>query len=410
MNKLKRCISIILFICLIILTFSACSGSSSVSKNDNSTAACILLGNTNNVRTPSSKTLESELIYIAQNQGECSVIVIDGEPDEISFTKSLKFPKRIGKSEQQANNESYVKSKMEDIMKCTPKEEEIDILKALSEGGKALKNKDAKNKKLIIYSSGISTAGLLNFAQNPNLLYEKPEEILKTIENNKSCPDFSGIDVVWYGLGDVDDNQEKLNDYDFGCLKEIWSAILEKGGVEITDSTFNETPPIESSNDFDVEKKSFPSVSIVDFTGLIVITDKEVSFNSGKATFKYPKAAESYLKDCAENIMHSPNHSFYVVGSTASADTNEKCMNLSIKRAQAVKNVLCRFGVPSSELIIYGIGRETLSGSYNWRVNDLDKKGKLIENKAQKNRKVMIIDASSDMGKDFLRQYKSITN
>lgn len=67
----------------------------------------------------------------------------------------------------------------------------------------------------------------MNFADRPDLLYKNPNEIVEVLEDENALADLNGINVVWYGLGSVEEPQKELSYTDLDNLKAIWSAILE---------------------------------------------------------------------------------------------------------------------------------------------------------------------------------------
>ncbi len=402
MNKKNiRFFVLILSIFIVMNICSACVGESS-QKQKKSSASCILYGNTKNVGEPDSQVLLKEITQMANNKTDCSVIVIDGSPDYISYKNTIEFPETFSFIKEENDND-FLNQVVSDIKReSIPRTDEINIINALFAAEKTLSKTNISDKKIILFSSGISTDGILDFSKNPDLLNEKPKTIVKMLKENKSLPNLTGITVIWHGLGVVEEPQENLTISEQKKLEKIWKSILEACNVNMDDSDIK----LDIGNMNDQEhiaqiKSNFPIVSVACFTDEIVFMEENIGFVEETAEFKNKEKAKRKLSAYVKFLKDSNYKQFYVIGSTASDGDNQGCIDLSEDRAKAVKDVLVKLGVPASNLKIYGIGREDYSGEYKWRVNDLDKNGKLIPKAAQSNRKVVIVKASSKIGKEF---------
>lgn len=363
---------------------------------------CLLVGNTRNVLYPDKKVMKAELTQMAEQNANCFVITIDGNPNTCSRTFTVQYPESLAMF-QDANNQKYIDKTATEIMQdCIPNEAEIDILGALRSAEKEFsKNSDAK-KRIVIFSSGISTAGALNFAENPKLIEEDPNVIVAMLKASKSLPDLTNVEIVWHGFSIVEAPQEQLSALNEYRLKNLWEAILTACNATI--HSLESEIGTKNNGSAKVDKEKHPPVSTVEFPNVIDIDldETKVQFKPGSAEFLDEAKVHEELKPYAEIILQSGCKNFYLIGSTASFSTKENCLKLSTERAEAVKNVLCSFGVPASFLEVYGIGRENFGGEYKWRVNDLKADGKtLVDPLAQQNRKVMIIEKSSEKGVEF---------
>lgn len=396
-----------IFLIFLLLT-AICSGCKKEPKNiesETTNAAqpeniCILLGNTRNVARPDYDVMESEFAKMAEQGVHCSVIVIDGKPNLYSYSDTIRYPKALAFL-QENNNSNYLSKIMKEIVNnCVPRTDEIDILGALRSAEKKLSEDKNTKKKILIFSSGISTAGALNFAENPKLIEESPDVIVNMLKASKSLPDLTNIEIVWHGFSVVEEPQKQLSDINEYRLETIWKAILTACNATIV--SFESEVGAVSNYNVEEVKKDYPQVSAVEFPDVIDIDETKVQFKPRTAEFLDENKVHEELKPYAEMILQSGSKNFYLVGSTASVSGNAECLKLSTERAEAVKSVLCSFGVPASFLEVYGIGRENFGGAYKWRVNDLKADGKTLDEPlAQQNRKVMIIEKGSEKGIEF---------
>lgn len=384
---------------ILLLTFSSCEEPELESKEPMS--VCVLYGNTRNVGVIEYDVLKDEITDMANSNSDCSVIVLDGKPNTYSYSKELSYPSAPWFM-QKSSNDKYIENTVDDIIKCIPSDNEIDILSALQSAESVL-SESKKKKKIVIFSSGISTAGELNFYKYPELIEQSPNVIVNMLTKSKSMPELKGVTVEWHGFGVVESPQEKLTKINEYRLKKIWNTILKKSGAKIEGNTIKSDISSDSNYDINEVRDGYPSVNTVAFPEIIEIDDTKVEFKINSDEFLNKKKAYRDLKPYANLILESGCKSFYLVGSTASDRSKEECIGLSNDRAKTVKKVLCHYKVPSFFLKTYGIGRENFGGEYKWRVNDLDANGILITDLAQKNRKVMIIEESSEKGKEFIQ-------
>lgn len=389
----------IMMICAILLLFAACSKT----EPDPTSAVCILYGNSRNVPVPSMKVLSEEVAQMANATTYCSVIVIDGSADATSYTSTIRKPDSAIPFIDTGNNEKYINQVVNDIRKdCVPDTPEVDIIGALQNAKKVLDKENVENKKIVIFSSGISTDGELDFAKQPELIFEEPETIVGNLKSANALPDLNGVTIVWHGFGVVEAPQKKLTQALERRLVDIWSAILKAANV----ANPNDAIKLDIGTDKNSEiiaksKEDYPLVTSVVFDYIIELSEEKVEFKEESDEFVDEEKVYEELQPYAELMMESEYEKFYVIGSTASDGDDAGCIDLSIKRAVAVKNVILSFGVPESYLETYGIGREILSGEYIWHINDLNPDGTLNAELAPLNRKVMIVVADSDYGEEF---------
>lgn len=396
----KRIITICLIVIVIITGLIICK---TKCPPPETYSTCFAIGNTNNVKQPNVNILKEELDIALSNKSEYSLVIIDGESDELSDSGNLKYPYRILDSE--SNNKQYLNEQLNKMLDFKPQNDEIDILKALDTAASSI-DKDADYKKIVVYSSGISTAGKLNFLQNPDWLIADPNDIIELLEKQEALPDLKGIEVIWYGLNHVEGGQNKLDDFQYYRLKCLWAAILKASGAEFEDidMIFNEKASTINEESL-IDKTDFPKVSIVDFDDIIIFTEEDFSFIPGTSKLEKPENVIEILKPIAEDIKNAGYPFFYIIGSTASIDTKEECIRLSDERAETIKKFLCDLGIPEQCLKPYGIGREYIDDDYTWRINDMYSNGNLNSKLAQKNRKVMLIPVDSNSGKEFIEDY-----
>ena len=136
------------------------------------------------------------------------------------------------------------------------------------------------------------------------------------------------------------------------------------------------------------------------------LNETQVMFVVNQAAFIDEAAAKEALKPAADAILAHPEASILIAGTTATDGTQESCVSLSNERAEAVKNLLVSaFGVPESQLQTIGLGYADdpfVRGKD--RIPEGDVNGRFVESEGAKNRRVVVMDAESDIAKQILGQ------
>jgi len=132
----------------------------------------------------------------------------------------------------------------------------------------------------------------------------------------------------------------------------------------------------------------------------LTITSEQISFKPDQAVYMNESTARTVLQEYAEWLKTYfeayPDSKVYVVGFIAKVspgNENRLRTTLSEQRAEAVKETLLEFGVPTEKLIVIGLGE---NGGSHFRVDEFPN-GVFDTAVAQQNRKVMLIpDLSED--------------
>ena len=130
------------------------------------------------------------------------------------------------------------------------------------------------------------------------------------------------------------------------------------------------------------------------------INETQVQFVINEATFIDKEQAKEAVKPVAEAVLNAPEHAILIAGTTATDGTQESCIDLSNRRAQAVKDLLVNtYNVPESQIKTVGLGYEADPFE---RGADRDANGKFVESEAKKNRRVVILDVDDPIAQQLL--------
>ncbi|MCD8016556.1 MAG: OmpA family protein [Oscillospiraceae bacterium] len=140
------------------------------------------------------------------------------------------------------------------------------------------------------------------------------------------------------------------------------------------------------------------------FTVPFEINSTQVQFVINSDKFMDEEAAKTAVEPVAEALLAYPDHSILIAGTTATDGTQESCVKLSERRANAVKNLLVEeFGVPESQIQTIGLGYEAdpfERGQDREVAGDIT--SKFIESEGKKNRRVVIMDIDSEIAQEIL--------
>lgn len=260
------------------------------------------------------------------------------------------------------------------------------------------------SRTMIVLGTGLSTTGLMNFRNN--LLSAEPKAIVELLDEKNSIPDFTGINVVWQHIGDVLEPQQSLTQSQCVKLQEIWESIVTQGGGTFT---YNSSLPKPMDADAD-----YPSVSVVelpedapidlkdfDLSGdawvldePVIVNEDQVTFVQDSADYLTPEIAVETLKPFAECLLKHESVSILLAGTTAGDEDSDYTFSLSKERADAVKRTLVELGVDADRILTIGLG-----SSDPWHVSGAGYEGSI----ASENRKVVIMDASTDQARELLK-------
>lgn len=389
------------FLCLIISVIVILSGLCTGCGNSNSSeiALAVIAGiHSNAPDIPvNSTSLRTFLYDSCYTYGDVSIIMLDGNP-KVYYQTKIPRPdiKNLTESKKKSMATNYTAQLLNEIANIKPVASEVDTLKGIEEGAKALSaSSNTSDKIMLVADSGISTINYLDYTKG--LLNADTEKIVEALQEEEAIPDLHGIRVEWMFIGQTAAPQPELSERQKNKLQEIWSAVLFAGGAKdvnflsdiATDSTHNDYPDVSI---IDVEDRNIDveEVTIEEPIKTIVLDSTRVQFLGDKAIFTNKDEAIANIKESANQLLAHPNNKVYVIGTTASGG-KDFCQQLSIDRAKAVVEVLVGYGVSESQLIPMGLGYED-----PWHKSDLDSAGKQIEEIASQNRKVLIIDVNGE--------------
>lgn len=396
MKTTTKIITLILTVLLLTTVFSGCG--SDGKNNEKASIALVIGAHKYNPRFTVSTQLNEAIYNVARSYGEVSVTVSSGNPETVANWSLDVEKKDVGEAKLKQIAQANTKVIVSEIANISANNPEVDTLAAIIQAVNNLSESKSPVKNLIIYDSGLSTTGYLDFTK-PNLILSDKKCVVNQLQELHSIPKLKGINVTWYGVGQVRGEQTVLDSDNKYKLKSIWESILKAGNPESLSF-------VDAELTSEYEDSNFPDVSIVDLPTnnievtteepkqdtkiFIQLTDEKLSFKPDIADFVNEAKASSALDKVAENLKNCKD-SIYIIGSCATYGPQSSTMTLSKKRANKVKTELIKRGVNNS-ITSVGIG----STECVLRTNDVDSSGNLIESQAKQNRAVFIISENSN--------------
>ena len=385
-NMMKRMYLVFVSLMLLI-SFTGCGEGGTGKK----LALAVVTGvHSNSYELPlNAETISSMLYDVCYSYGRVSFVNVDGNP-YMDFETSIPEPSVSGLSDQKKKDlaEGYTAQLKETLHSLAARTEETD----------PLASPPRSMMRFTIFSThSVPTAGCMN-AQNGLLYAGNIDEIVNKLREMKEIPDLTDMDVIWSFCGEAAPPQQPLSEKDKDKLRSIWEAILKAGGarsVTFTDDSISHTP-----------YTGLPKVSTVDTEVFEIIVDKpkkqeqvirtytldeaHVRFVGDQAIFTDEQKARASIQEVADMLNAHPENTVYIIGTTASGN-EDFCDQLSRKRAEVVRDVLIEMGISADRMQAVGLGFRD-----PWHLTDIDAEGNWIEKNAACNRKVMIVDQSSE--------------
>lgn len=445
--KASILISLIILLCFTLIScnektygFTVVDG---VYKNNNSTAMVVILGkHANAMEIPQDAYNQIEkLLDNTVYGGYICAVIVDSNPTKVDLVKDTDFFIEDAKNPTILNKRITIRKdeivKKLNNLSVVADSEEVDLLAAIREAKNALANNQAataKNKKIVIVDTGISTSGDLNFC-NMDFLYGKPniDEIvqqLKDYEGLGVLPDLKGIDVTFIGtsdgLGEVAEPQEATTT-DKKFIRDLWSSVIT--ACDANSINFESAAGWNKPNKYSEDNESkFKYVSVISFfhdkvidlpetpsydpikpdpspSVEIKLESQSVGFKPDTAIYINEQNAKNTLRPYADELKeffkYYPDKKIWIVGTTAKVTKElQNGYDLSFKRAKAVKNTLVNeLNVPAEKLLTIGLGCV-----FPWRVDEFVN-GNFDTDIAQANRAVFLLSSSDNT--NYFKRLKS---
>jgi hypothetical protein len=225
--------------------------------------------------------------------------------------------------------------------------EESDILGGLAIAADQFSSSDSK-KIIYVLANGLQTAGSIKMQDSGQ--FPKSEkyatQLAKSLSGKGALPDLRGATVIWYGLGQVNGKDQKLDQKARDSLKFFWQEVIRLSNGDLSDAN---THGQVGTGDPNPNAISSSIVNVATCPLLITLYERDgVQFQPNNAVFVDEASAIKKAKDVAssftrENCDELTVHGYAAAGvdklayesKQASIDTKNKSLTLSRAKAFA---------------------------------------------------------------------------
>jgi OOP family OmpA-OmpF porin len=321
-----------------------------------------------------------DLMREAAKQSQAvSLVRVDGSPT-VSFQGTFRTDAAndVARDNELAMFISDVQSRVAALL---PKAPEADVLAALGEAARIT----PEGGTVVLIDSGLQTTGQIRF-QDPGTFGADPNEFVAYLRARSLMPSLTGRSVVLVGLGNTAEPQAALDPSLRTRVTALWQTVATAAGascVEVIDTAASRS---SVTTDVPVTLVTLPTVPPFQPCGETVLRDGDtVGFLPDQAVFREPAAARATLQELAALVING-RQAVELIGTTAMAGPSEESrIDLSNRRAEAVKAVLVELGVPAERITTRGVG-----ATWPDRVPDIAPDGSLIPWAAAQNRSVIV--------------------
>lgn len=376
----------------------------------------VIVSKSANLPAPDPSMLEGDLMQTARSNGQVQVIRLDGQPvltDTLSMKQRPGFYTEAQLEERAKEQVNFLESAIAAVEAQAP---ECNLLGALQLAADSVEAKEGETNSLLICSNGLNTVSPLNMAAGQILKTIDIESTVSALQEKGAIPDLSDFnEVKVFMLGRTAPPQEPLTPQDKTALQELWTKIFYAAGLNEAQVTFVNTPTRESD-----PVEGLPPVSTVTVlhednaitTGEtqqsngginVTLSRNSVAFIPDTAELADPSTAEDALRPTAQALAQNSETQVLIIGQTATVGEAEFCRKLSLERAQCVADILEKLGANTMQLTCLGLGYDPSP----LRVQDVSPdSGALVEEQAIRNRVVHILDATTPLAQEILKEYQ----
>lgn len=286
------------------------------------------------------------------------VIGVDGTPSVLlARTFEISDANRDAREADIAAAAAHV---VDTINKAAADNDGSDLLAAIALGADQARALNAPTAHLVVIDSGLPDRGALDMTL-PGMLAAHPTEVAAFLEATDNLPDLTGFTVELIGIGYVSAPQEPLTIATQHNTVDIWATTLQTAGATVTitplaragagpdtpyttrtvDVPDNPTPPTPGTQP--------PAEAVYDDTTAL-------GFRPDSTQLRDRDAAVQALTPLAAWLTADPTRTAHIVGTTASAGTEDSRARLAFGRAEAIKNLLVALGAHTDQITTHGAG------------------------------------------------------
>lgn len=349
---------LLLIVMVILLVYILKNNKDDKVKNDSSCdAVVIVVGNTKYSPEPNFSNISSfekiikDVFYNTESGKKANVTIISAteNPKTIEIDEKYDVSPAANDVATKENLNLFIKG-INKAVSSSPSESGADYFEAIRIAAEIVKN--ASNPMIIIYGSGLSDSGILNFAFD-NVLekYNENSDYVKDLleENGKiKNGEYNNVPTLWYGAGQVVGKQKELKEW-INVLKNVYRDALSYLGLDVSFEQVNVSSSTKSvESDYEVNRTFIDTLESGDE---IDLTERYAEFYPDKDTLKNVAEVTNYLTEFSKKIINA-NYKIKVVGYQTTCATTR---DLGYARAKTIASILISLGVSENNIEVDGV-------------------------------------------------------
>lgn len=310
-----------------------------------------------------------------------SVVDVDGRP-AVTAAQAYRTDAANAIAAEDDQN-AFLSALGQEIAKVRAQTPEVNDLAALDVAGRAVAG--TRPGTVVLVDSGLSTTAPLDFRQAGQL--DAPvADTVAFLRASNALPNLKGATVVLAGLGDTAPPQAALSPAQRANLVALYTGIAQAAGAACV-TVVQEPRSGEAPSDVPAVSTVVvpPPPTITPGKASVLPDDGSVGFKPDTAEFRDRTAAGGVLRPFADYVKNPPTRRLALTGTSARAGTTASQVELSTRRAEAVKALLVELGAPADRITTKGVG-----SAFPGYVNDVGPGGRQLPGPATANRKVIV--------------------
>lgn len=355
-----------------------------------------------NAPVPDVNLAESAVARVCETGGSVQIIEGDGAPYLLANVAVDAPAWGLSADNRQETIQEHTAQILQVAGQCMPVTEQADPLRALDLAGRALASREGADKQVVMVGSYLMTRWPMDMSEAGVVLSElDPQAVVEALEENGAIPQYlRGVRITWYSIAQTAGKQQELAPNEEQRLKDVWTAIAEAAGAQITfptDLSIGQEPGegLPVVNTVNVQ----PPVSALPRTP--VVLDGAVAFEAESTELINLEVVDQILMPLVEILKAEPASCIALFGSTASAGTPEDCREFGGERAQSVLERMIYLGAAPEQILAVGIGWADHELYTPDRLDD----GRLDPNTADSNRVVYMMNADTELAKSLIEKF-----
>lgn len=246
------------------------------------------------------------------------------------------------------------------INKAAADSDGSDLLAAIALGADQARALNAGTAHIVVIDSGLPDRGALDMTR-PGMLAADPTEVATFLQANHSLPDLTGFTVELLGIGYVTAPQEPLTIATQQNTVNIWTTTLQTAGATVTITPLARTAPgpdtPHTTRTVGVpDDPTPPTTGPQPPTETVYDDTTALGFLPDSTQLRGHDAAVQALTPLAAWLTADPTRTAHIVGTTASAGTEDSRARLALGRAEAIKDLLLTLGAHPDQITTHGAG------------------------------------------------------